>query len=111
MEAGDDNRYTALGIWRATGERTGELVLTPGFVTSLAYVFEPGYVMGEECFFEHAPFFVRVFMEINETGNHLTATGMNESPDGNGGIIESDPYTGFADRMMLTADTSATPIG
>jgi hypothetical protein len=102
-------RFVAVGVWRATGERTAELVLNPGGAIPLDAVFEPGYVIAEACLVRRDAAFLRVMMELDETGNRMTATGIMEHPDGSDGIAEANPYAGWADRMTIALDMAATP--
>jgi len=43
----------------------------------------------------------RIALELDETGNHFTATGTAETQDASGAVLDSSPYTGLDDRLTL----------
>ncbi len=108
VEAGEGG-FVAIGVWRATGERTAELVLNPSAAILTDEVFAPRYVVKSECLVIRDSGFLRIMIEVDATGNRLTGTGAFELPDGNGGVTQIDPYTGRGDRMAIVLDTTATP--
>ncbi len=100
---------TSRPAWRATGERTAELILSPGEPIRLDAVFAPGSFIQEECMVARGPVLLRIMIEIDGTGNRLTAEGTVNGPDETGGATEVGTYTGWADRLTLAATIAATP--
>jgi len=98
-----------IGAWRATGERTAEVIMYPGEAISLQAAFEPEYVIAETCLVTRDPELYRVTIEIDATGNHFTATGGAELQAGDNRIVPGISYEGTGDRMTIASDVTATP--
>ncbi len=76
-----------IGAWRATGERTAEVVMYPGEAISLQAAFEPQYVIAEQCLVARDAELLRIMIEIDATGNRMTATGRAELQAANNRIV------------------------
>jgi hypothetical protein len=107
VESTDPN--VAFGTWRATGERTAEVVMIPGVVISLQAAFEPQYVIAETCLVTRDPDLYRVMIEIDATGNRMTATGWVELQGADNSVIQVRPYEGIGERMTIASQVPATP--
>jgi hypothetical protein len=102
--------FVGIGIWRATGERTAELVVNVSSAIPLAAVFEPRYdIPPETCLVVPWLGFGRMTVEVDPTGNRITMTGAYEEPDANGDIIKTRHISAPADRLVLAAETAAPP--
>jgi hypothetical protein len=108
VEAGPGG-FVGVGIWRATGERTAELVVNVAQAAPLAAVFEPRYVIDQDHLVVPGMGFARMMIEVDATGNHFTATGAYEEPDANGDIIQTRHVSNPGDRMTVAVDTAVTP--
>lgn len=108
VEAGN-NRSVTLGIWRATGERTAELVAIGNGLIPLDDLFASGHFVAPRALFQPGDIALwRFNLEVDETGNHATSNGSAEIQNESGAIITTFPYFGFADRLTVAAD-AATP--
>jgi len=102
-------RLVSVGEWRATGDRTADLVIVTNELVSLADLFAETHVAVPRDLYEATPTTLwRIALEFDERGNHFTATGMAETQDASGTVLDSYPYTGLGDRMTLAAGPSAT---
>jgi len=81
-----DYPYVSIGTWRATGERTVELVEVRQAPRSLGFMFEPDYAVTQPAVAGNAITAWRT-IEIDASGTALTATGYYEPRDGDGGVI------------------------
>ena len=107
---GGEVGFVAVGVWRATGERTAELVLNPGYAIDLHAVLAPPYELARACLVQRDTEFYRIAIELDAAGNAFDATGVTEFPDGNGGMVVGSDVTRFrAERMTVTSDGRATP--
>ena len=101
-----------IGGWQTTGERTGAMVmvyqyfpddlswdnlLVPGYI-SPGHTFEPGVIMR------------RLTLEVDASGNHLTARGTFEVYDAAGNLGQSQDVDGWeAGRLIPVPASGATP--
>lgn len=108
VEAGPGG-FVGVGIWRAIGERTAELVVSVSKAVPLAAVFEPRYVIDQAHLVVPDRGILRLMIEVDPTGNQFTATGAYEEPDPNGDIIQTRQISVQGDRMTVAADTTVTP--
>ncbi len=98
-----------IGTWRATGERTAEVVMYPGVAISLQAAFESQYVIAETCLVTRDPELYRVMIEIDATGNRFTATGWLELQGSDNKVIQGRTIEAIGDRMTIASDGGATP--
>ena len=97
-------RLVSVGEWRATGDRTADLVIVTNELISLTDLFAQSPVAVPADLYEATPVTLwRIALEFDETGNHFTATGTAERQDESGTVLDSYPYTGLGDRMTLAA--------
>ncbi len=103
------DRLVSVGEWRATGDRTADLVIVTNELISLIDLFAQTPVAVPRDLYEATPVTLwRIALEFDETGNHFTATGMAETQDASGTVLDSYSYTGRGDRMTLAAGPAAT---
>jgi hypothetical protein len=104
-------RAIGVGEWRATGERTVDLVsISTTELVPLDAFFGAGHVaIPADLFPPGDRALWRFTMDIDETGNHFTSTGSAEIQDASGNIITTFPYVGYGDRMTLATGSDATP--
>jgi hypothetical protein len=97
-------RLVSVGEWRATGDRTADLVIVTNELISLTDLFAPTHVAVPKELYSATPVTLwRIALEFDETGNHFTATGTAETQDASGAALEGSSYTGLGDRMTLAA--------
>lgn len=97
-------RFVSVGEWRATGDRSADLVIVTRELTRLTDLFGSEQVAVPADLFTATPATLwRLAIEFDETGNHFTATGTEETQDEHGAVINSVPYTGLGDRMAVAA--------
>ena len=102
-------RLVSVGEWRATGDRSADLVIVTNELISLADLFTQTTVAVPGELYEATPVTLwRIALEFDETGNRFTATGVAESQDASGTVLDSYPYTGRGDRMTLAPGPAAT---
>ncbi len=103
------DRLVSVGEWRATGDRTADLLIVTNELISLTDLFEQTPVAVPRDLYEATPVTLwRISLEFDETGNQFTATGMAETQDAGGTVLDSYAYTGRGDRMTLAAGPAAT---
>ena len=103
------DRLVSVGEWRATGDRTADLIIVTNELISLTALFERTHVTVPSNLYEATPVTLwRIALEFDETGNHFTATGMAETQDASGAVLDSYAYTGRGDRMTLAAGPAAS---
>ena len=101
-------RLVSVGEWRATGDRTADLVIVTNELISLADLFAETPVAVPADLYEATPVTLwRIALEFDGTGNHFTATGTAETQDASGGVLDRSAYTGIGDRMTLAAGPAA----
>ena len=83
--------------------------MNPGVAISLHAAFEPQYVIAEQCLVARDAELLRIMIEIDATGNRMTATGRVELPASDNRIVQGRSYEGTGDRMMVASDRGATP--
>ena len=106
-----------IGTWRATGERTAELVTSSqrhdghDDLVALEAVFAPDYVPTGHSFTDSPLATLWLSIEVDESGNTMTITGLYEVRQADGSILfENEPYMGSATRMVPVVPTdAATP--
>jgi hypothetical protein len=81
----DDFAGVSVGRWRATGERTVELATIVQHIISFDGMFEPGFQLPEDVF-EGGQATTWRAIEVDETGNTLTARGYYEPRDDSGAV-------------------------
>ena len=102
-------RLVSVGEWRATGDRTADLVIVTNELISLTDLFAQTPVAVPADLYEATPVTLwRIALEFDGTGNHFTATGMAETQDASGTVLDRYAYTGLGDRMTLAAGPAAT---
>jgi hypothetical protein len=102
-------RLVSVGEWRATGDRTADLVIITNELISLSDLFAPAPVAVPTDLYEPGPVTLwRIALVFDETGNHFTATGTAETQDASGTVLDTSLYTGLGDRMILAAGPAAT---
>lgn len=102
-------RLVSVGEWRATGDRTADLVIVTNELISLDDLFGKADVVVPSNLYEATPLTLwRLVLEFDQTGNQFTATGTSETHDASGAVLDSTPYTGRGDRLTLEAGTAAT---
>ena len=102
-------RLVSVGEWRATGDRSADLVIVTNELISLADLFAQTHVAVPTDLYEATPVTLwKIALEFDESGNHFTATGMAETQDANGTVLDGHEYTGTGDRMTLAASPTAT---
>ena len=103
------DRLVSVGEWRATGDRTADLVIVTNELITLTDLFAQTHVAVPGNLYAATPVTLwRIALEFDETGNHFTATGMAETQDASGTALDRYPYTGRGDRMTLGAGPTAT---
>jgi hypothetical protein len=106
----EPGRIVGVGTWRASGERTAELVSLPKRRIALDHLYEPGSVIARDPFVDSPEIWIiRLAIEVDESGNRMNATGTFESQDASGTVIGTDPYTSIGDRMIVASSAAATP--
>ena len=86
---------TGIGTWEATGTHTVNLTIVFQDIDDDAHVVEPGTSR------------YRISIEVDPTGNTLTASGDLEVRDASGTVIVATPFTGMATRMVVEAPGAA----
>jgi len=103
------DRLVSVGEWRATGHRTADLVIVTNELISLTELFSQSPVaVPNNLYGATPPTLWRISLEFDETGNHFTATGMAETQDVSGTVLDRYAYTGVGDRMTLAAGPAVT---
>jgi hypothetical protein len=80
-----------IGTWEATGANTVNLTIVFQDIDDDPHVVEPGTSR------------YRISIEVDATGNTLTATGDLETRDASGTVIVAAPFTGTATRVTVEA--------
>ena len=76
-----------IGAWEATGTNTADLTIVFQDIDDDPHVVEPGTSR------------YRISIEVDATGNALTATGDLEVRDASGAVIVATPFTGARDPV------------
>ncbi len=88
-----------IGTWNVTGANTVDLTIVFQDIDEDPYVYEPGVST------------YRISIEVDATGDTLTATGDLVVRDASGAEVLTMPFTGTATRLTAeTPGTTATPV-
>ena len=89
----DPNIGVGIGVWRPTGERTGDLTIVFQDIDPAPEVAAPGWVS----------FWIAI--EVDDSGDAMTGQGNAQARTPDGSVVAELPYEGFGTR--LTVDTKA----
>jgi hypothetical protein len=111
VESSFGGRFIGIGEWRATDERSADLVSTTNERYDFDERFAPPPVSAQRDLFKPGVVALwRIAIDVDETGDRFTATGTAEIQDTGSNVLDSFPYTGYADRMTVASDSAAAPI-
>jgi hypothetical protein len=110
IDSGFGGRFIGIGEWRATGDRTADIVSITNERIDFDDFFAPPPVSAQRDLFKPAVVALwRFSVEIDETGNRLTSTGTAEIQELDGTVVGGFPYVGYAERLTLATGSDATP--
>lgn len=104
----EDFSGVSIGTWRATGERTAELVFVAQHPTSLD-TFEPAFEVPVSML-EGNPLTSWMSFEVDESGNSFTASGYYEPRNTSGDVVVHFEYADESPGDPIVTGTRLAPI-